>query len=463
MIHLRRWRWRRGALVLGVLALLLLLPVGYHLFRQHDRRERLRATLAELDRTAPGWRMHDIQKQRVAPPPGQNGAEIIESALRIGPTGGVGVQLDDWRLLPNQTLTPRQATRLRAELSKFANRLQEARTLRRYPDGQFAVTIAPDFISTLLPHVQHVRETGHLLLMDAVWQAQQGNFDLAAEDLHAAVNAGNTLRAEPFLISQLVRLAMLRSACTTLERVLAQGQMRGETLERLQRLLEQQDAAEAWYEAIAGERAGLHETFKHLAHNQLQVSYLRSLTNGNGRTGWLARLSDLNAGMTVTSSHEFLLHHLTAIMETQRLPLAERHAQLDKIFSEVAAAPELASVLLSPSWRRTADAFAREEAQLRSAEAGLAAERFRQQQGRWPKNLAELTPPFLSKTPLDPYDGAPLRFRTTKDGIVIYSVGPEHTFDGTSRDAGVPAENGPQTLYEFRLWNVDQRRRPGKD
>ena len=71
------------------------------------------------------------------------------------------------------------------------------------------------------------------------------------------------------------------------------------------------------------------------------------------------------------------------------------------------------------------------QANMRSAVAALAAERYRLKQGQWPKSLDALVTAGLLKTvPLDPFDGEPLRLKRLPTGVVIYSVGPDRTDNG---------------------------------
>ena len=50
----------------------------------------------------------------------------------------------------------------------------------------------------------------------------------------------------------------------------------------------------------------------------------------------------------------------------------------------------------------------------------------------------------------DPYDGKPPRYHKMDEGAVVYSVGPDRKDDPTEAHKGIC----------FRLWDVDQRRRP---
>jgi hypothetical protein len=100
----------------------------------------------------------------------------------------------------------------------------------------------------------------------------------------------------------------------------------------------------------------------------------------------------------------------------------------------------------------------RTQAALACTTVALAAERFRRDRGLWPGSLAELVPAYLGAMPRDPFDGLPLRFRRTADGLVIYSIGPDGTDDGGNLTRTLPPANG--TDLGIRLWDPERRRQP---
>jgi hypothetical protein len=65
----------------------------------------------------------------------------------------------------------------------------------------------------------------------------------------------------------------------------------------------------------------------------------------------------------------------------------------------------------------------------------------------------------MRKIPVDLFDGNPLRFRRTKNGLVIYSIGPEGNYDGKALD-DLRNVNESVVRVEFRLWDPAQRRQP---
>jgi hypothetical protein len=112
-----------------------------------------------------------------------------------------------------------------------------------------------------------------------------------------------------------------------------------------------------------------------------------------------------------------------------------------------------------PSLSRAMELHVKSTAQLTCARAALAAERFRLKNARLPDSLTELVPEFLSAVPIDPFDGQPMRFKTTDEGIVIFSVG-ENLIDDSGDLVDHPEQTGrskrPQDVG-FRLHRPDRR------
>src|SRR5262249_3004943 len=115
------------------------------------------------------------------------------------------------------------------------------------------------------------------------------------------------------------------------------------------------------------------------------------------------------------------------------------------------------STLLMPAVQKVGEATLRDQALLATAEAALAAERFRLANKRWPKTLAELTPALLPVEPLDPYTGKPLLYVRRNGEVVIYSVGKDLA-DGGGENLRFP--NRPNWDVGVRLYDPEKRRLP---
>jgi len=94
--------------------------------------------------------------------------------------------------------------------------------------------------------------------------------------------------------------------------------------------------------------------------------------------------------------------------------------------------PRKLVLCLFPSFSRAGQLHARAIGALRSTKLALACERFRLRHGQFPESIEQLVPDFLDAVPLDPFDEAPLRFRATDEGVVIYTIGEDLTDDGGS-------------------------------
>jgi hypothetical protein len=114
--------------------------------------------------------------------------------------------------------------------------------------------------------------------------------------------------------------------------------------------------------------------------------------------------------------------------------------------------------LMMPAFVKVSEAYRRQQALLRCAAAGVAAERFRRENKRWPDKIDDLVPKYLKTAPTDPFDGKPLRWTRLADGTIAYSVGPDGEDNGGARNRTNPIMKG--TDIGFRLWDVDRRRQP---
>lgn len=469
----RPW-WRRWKVIAGLLiGLGITVPVISVCYLMHRADKELQAAVAEADRLDPGWRLEELEAKREVLPDEKNGMVVVQSARsklpspwthrprregeseadyaakRSQPETDVMEQV---RMLPPEAaLTPELSSDLKALLQEHAAALAEARKLVDHPGGRAVLIWAPDYVSTLVPHVQEAREITALLFLDAVQRAHSGDPDAALRSARAALNAGRAIGDEPFVISQLVRMACEAHSVRAIERTLAQGRPSEEALAVTQRLLADEAACNILLASMRGERAWQHGLMEAMVSGQASPAALRL-----GPTGLNDRLSDLVGGSMARQAHPYLLRALTEMVEIAKLPVHEQEARVKSWeTANLANAPVWARLLL-PALGKIFLAYRRSQAQLRCGVTALAAERYRLKHGRWPAALKDLTPDFLAEMPLDPYDGQPLRYRQTEDGVMIYAVGQDRKDDNGKSDRQNPDQAG--TDIGIQLWNVDRRR-----
>ena len=152
--------------------------------------------------------------------------------------------------------------------------------MARYPRGRHELIIGPTVIDTQLPETQAARAAARLLAADSAIRAHDGDADAAIDSCRAILNTGRSIGDEPFAISQLVRVAIGRTAMSSTRRVLGQGQASDASLAPLQALILDEAAQPLLLHALRGERATINAVIRRFAAGELPVS---SITGGNQR------------------------------------------------------------------------------------------------------------------------------------------------------------------------------------
>jgi len=456
----RRTRWWLRGLVAIALLFALLAGVGY-LFLFVSR-----VSLADAEAQAtlsdPDWRLEDLEAKRRVVADADNSALHVIAVMRKG--GGVSVRgvpnydaIFD-KLPPTAQLNVDQDRLIRGQLNKIAKPLVEARQLKDMPYGRFKVKYSPDFISTLLRDHQSTREIADWLMHDSYLLAQEDQPDQAIESCCALFNAGRTMGDEPFLISHLIRCAIQAMGVRAVERVLGQGEANDESLEKLQALLLKESAESTWTHGLRGERAGMHMLFTNIQAGQINMPVLRGLVGMKRSSSIRDWLHDYFPS-TMLKYYPEHLRHMTEIVELSKRPLHEQRKRIGEFDSANGGKmpDNPITALFGSANMKVYEADCRCQADLRATYVALACERYRLKHERWPGSLEELvTAKLLDAIPLDPYDGQPLRYRRTKEGFVVYAIGP----DNLDNDGHIDGTQAPTPGFDlgFRLWDRDLRR-----
>jgi hypothetical protein len=465
-----------------LLVLLLLLAmlglVGAYLYSAAGADRELQAAIADAERLAPPWRLEDVESARAVIPDARNSALAVTAAKRLlpprwpawewsppgeDPNGAPGVRRAALReslqvLHPQQPLTEEQVAALRTELARVAPALAEARKLAELPEGRYPIRYAPDYIGTLSPHDQDVRQIASLLACDALLRTQEGDADGALASCRAILNAGRSIGDEPLSVPQMVRSACPSFAVTKAQRVLAQGAPSEAALLQLQQLFEKEEAVPIMLIVARGERAGWDRFAEAFLAGQVKLSTLALAARLHsedelGEAEWLA----LRTRRSVVAQRAALLRYMNRAVEIARLPCEQQVPRFEQ-WEESAKDQPLLVRSLAPKLIKIAEGYQLSRAELRCAIVAIAAERYRRAGGRWPDSLEALQGAgYLREVPTDLYDGRPLRMRRLEDGLVVYSVGP----DGQDNGGRLDHRNvrAPGTDLGFRLWDAARRRR----
>ncbi len=452
-----------GVVVLGLLAL-----GSYYLIVRAKSNEELAEILAELDANDPGWQRDDLDRVRLAVPAEENSGPIILKLHGKIPAKWLADDpeshwSDRW---PNEPLLPVDVAKFDQRMAQVRDLVIEARGLADKPHGCYTIAWTPDSISTLLPHVQEVRELASVLHQDAVWQAHNGKLNLALGSCRAGLNVARSVETEPILISQLVRTACVNITLNGLHRTLAAGQADPAALLAVQKQLAEMDKHDSFVIGMRGERACFHVLCTNLENGTVPRRTLLGLLGARrrpvvcGPRGGNLR-GEHRAGVARLDAAPF--HRCDRRQQAARRRTGARLKELSPRlkFNEM---PALARIM-TPAWEKCHEAFRRQRAKLRCAMLALAVERYRVKHGAWPDDLVALVPDFIAAIPADPYTDQPLKYRKAANGVSVYSVGPDHTLVGDffdrrrAADLAAPSVPNPPEYFEFHLWDADARLR----
>jgi hypothetical protein len=465
-----------GVVIVGCL-------VGWCVYLKYASDKELQDAIAEADRLDPGWRLEELEAKRAVIPADENSAVQIVAIKGLLPKPWPSLAFSDLpksmeavrrphedppesmevaviELPPEVQLSPDQIRQLRLEMESVKEPLAKARALVNYRSGRFTIKWPLDYTSTILS-CQDCRNVMNLLSHDAQLRAQDGDIDGALISVLCILSTGRSIGDEPTLISQLVRMGSEWSYVNALERILAQGQASAISLAKVHREFEDEASQPLFLFGVRGERAGHHRMISAIETGDLKVSSLIAVMGPKGtlESWW----EDVSGEVEFRRSHGPWIRVMNGVVEIAKLPVEEQRPRLKsygRSIDEQAAHGKIPVYigLVVPSIFRVGESFSRHQASLRCAIVALAVERYRIAHGHWPDSLNSLVPDFLAKVPLDPYDAKPLRYRRLKDGVVIYSIGPDETDDGGNLERENPTK--PGTDLGFQLWDLTSRRQP---
>ena len=442
-------RWRRR-IILFSLALFVVLPavLGGIAWRNKALLDKeMQAIRAKGFPASPG----DLEKSCPTPPAAQNAAETYQKSFRVQEKKTSNAQYDDiMRQYNDVAKRGPLAEVLHQQMLKYLEANAEALCLLHEAVGRTASRYPLDFNQGLnipLPHLASVRQSVRLLQVEAYVAAEDGDTRRVLEAVIAALAAGNSVRQEPVLISQLVRIACHGITLVAVRRAMGIAPFSGEELLRLADALQAEEDPGALTRTLAGERAlGLVAT-----ENPEQVlgGIPEIQSFGPGGVAIAAGLMRITG--TAASDRRRFLSVMDEMITVSQRPLYEAIPQMQALGPRLAAQRSWIPTFTdnyAPAMTRVGVAFARDEASLSSAQTAVAIERYRLANGNAvPEQLRDLVPAFLAAVPMDPFDGNPLRYRRDDTGYSLYSIGEDMRDDGGTEITASPRERPHDVVF----------------
>lgn len=450
---------RRRWYLLGGVALMLAAPVGYYFFAGWWSDRQMAELERSIDEEDPNWRWPDVLADVKPVPDERNSALQVARIKMLLPQNDPLARGGKWDDLPweypNARLANVYADPLRTAFGAYRKEtLAEMRKLKDMPEGHYALKLDDNPFAVKLEYVQDTRIMLSRLQYDAVLRSQEGDHEGAAESCMAMVNIPGSLRNQPFLIGQLVRVAEQSIATTTIERTLAQGKVSEPTLAKLQALLEAEADSDGFHRAMRGERASAHQTYLNLRSGKTTFAELQGLSGL--KMGISEKLLDAFPGVILKDYPNFL-RLMNEQVRAGKLKDTERTTAMAKIDLDVKSnRTNLLIRLIMPATTKVSAACTRSQAWMRCAIVGVAAERFRLEHNAWPRSQEELVKAkLLKEVHHDPYDGQPLRLKRTPNGFIVYSIGVDMVDNGGVQNR--KSRIAPGNDWGFELWDPNLR------
>jgi hypothetical protein len=277
-----------------------------------------------------------------------------------------------------------------------------------------------DGIYTLLPNLPNIRELSRILSAKARIEARAGNPDNAWKMVHTQLKLADTMQNEPIIVFQLVRIAIIRMACRTIQELCAIAPPNDQQYSNVQEILTGLDDTAPMVRAIDGERLLLGEWAFNLPKNELyKISHDNEYQEDI--PGIIYRLIVLRIKFK-----PLLLADRAAYMRFMHkcIQLIEEPYSLDRediVEMEIERTPNMMTKIIAPAIFRVKDIYCQMLAELRITRTGLALLQYKQSRDALPENLEALN---LENTE-DPFSDGPLIYKPQGQDFILYSVGPD--------------------------------------
>jgi hypothetical protein len=424
---------KRKFIRISIILLVLTLPLAaWRLYLAHV----INRQLAEVRAAGLPVNGEELNRWYPAVPDDRNAARALTQAfkLRCNYPDSRSNSIFNFKLPGRrEALTAEQTRLLEGYVAMNSAMLDQAKEALELPASRYPVDWAL-LAYTPLPHLTWLKNLAEIHQYSAWLTLQAGGLDGTSSNVVAMLALARTLDEEPCLISQLVRLQLIRMASATLERRANAGGFGPAEIDRLAEAFARTVMTNLATRALIGERAMIIPCFR---MTREEADRIHAPANVAGqekdsvlpcRGPFLLRL----IGYYELDFGSFLIAMNKGIALTRRPPpdnlvaggffaragegAAKRHRTISGL--TLAAYAGVAS--------RENEGIACQ----RLAVTALALERFRNQNGQVPEKLEELVPQFLPEAPVDPFDGSLLRYRRNAAGYIVYSVGRDLSDDG---------------------------------
>jgi hypothetical protein len=337
-------------------------------------------------------------------------------------------------------------------LSKYNSAIEELRQASKQPYSRFPLNYDSDNPGAiLLPHLAALKQCSQVLRLRAIAELQNGQSEKALDDVKLSFRLIDSIHTEPFLISHLVRIAMVNITLQPIWEGLAEHKWSDAQLVELDSELVKLDFLPDCGAAMRGEMVLCQEgIIDYLRRHPEQFFYISGDNYGDSgqvlpfpaRIVWQLIPGSLFYQNRLNCARMMVEFYIPLADVNQRTisPTLTRRADAAVEADTKHRNPyNILECMLLPAFGNATKKFASGQAAVDLARVAIALERYRLPHGAYPESLDALAPQFIAKVPHDVIGGQPLHYRrdppspgsgAASGQFVLYSVGWNETDDG---------------------------------
>jgi hypothetical protein len=287
----------------------------------------------------------------------------------------------------------------------------------------------------LMPWLATTKRCAQFLQLRTLAELEDGQSQAALDDINLMFRVSDSVRAQPFLISHLVRIAIATINLQSIYEGLMKHRWSEAQLTELEQQLARQDFLTDFEFTMRGEKNTAVETFEkqRISRESKQMVEIGG-TNKIETTSYRFMPSAYfyRNELTFAQMHERFIVPLADLTNRIVAPASLLRAEMAVQSEFKHYSPyTIHARMLHPAIAKAVEKFARIQMHIDLARVACALERFHLVQGNYPETLHKLAPGFIEKIPHDLINGEPLHYRKTEDGrFILYSIGWDEKDDG---------------------------------
>ena len=341
-----------------------------------------------------------------------------------------------------------------AELKAYESPLDELQAMSAHSKVRYPVTYKLDEpFSILIPHLAKLKGIIQVLNLRACAELAAGQTNQAFETVKLMLWICDSVEPEPFLISQLVRIATRQITLQPVWEGLARHQWSEPQLKELQERFLRTDFIGSLDRCLASEQAGGLATIqwmqkqRHRGEAMAMFDWAESESGSPGRSaankslgnviGWFIPngwfefemanygqlMGQLNRGSWEVEAKA--VHPRVVDENNHRLETQLQRGPVDTLWHHY-----VFSRLLLPALGRASMRSSRAQSTAQQAGLACALERYFLAQGKYPDALTDLLPKYLAKVPHEVVSTNAMHYQQTAQGFLLYSIGWDGKDDG---------------------------------